>query len=209
MCAGRCRRHRDLAAFHRSVSPGQTTAGEHRNADVVGRHVSRDTNVVAMCADVGDRNHSDAKGQIEIFRHPGRRLGERLPGEGSIGRWHCKARAVAAEDKREIAVFQRVGDRSDHRRACHVDGLVAVLANGLGRLLDVSDTDHPIVGHWREASFVRDVGEVAKDRQKFVKFGGGFGCVHAGFRGTIFTKSISPLLVLATMKACRAVSIIG
>ena len=185
MCAGRGGRHGDVAAFHRGIGPGQTTAREHRNADVVGRNVSGDTNVIAARADIGDRNHSDAEVQIEIFLHPGGRFGERLSGEGRVGRRHRKARTVAAEHEREIAVLQRIGDRSDDRGACHVDGLVAVLADGLGRLLHIGDAHHPVAGHWREAGFIRDVGEVAKDRQIFIEIGG-FGCVHESFRGAQF-----------------------
>ena len=95
-----------------------------------------------------------------------------------IGGRHRKARAVATENEREVAVLQRICDRSDHRSARHVHGLVAVLADCLGRLLHIGDAHHPIVRHWREAGFIRDMGKVAKDGQIFVEIAGGFECIH-------------------------------
>ena len=178
MRAGRGGRYRDRAPFHRGIGPSETAAREHRNADVVRRNVPGYANVVTLRANVGDRGHSDAEIEIEVFLDPGRGLGDRLASEGRIGGRHRKARAVATENKREVAVLQRICDRSDHRSARHVHGLVAVLADCLGRLLHIGHAHHPIVRHWREAGFIRDMGKVAKDGQIFVEIAGGFECIH-------------------------------
>src|SRR5664279_2984838 len=58
--------------------------------------------------------------------------------------------AVAAEHEREVAILQRIGDGDDHRGAGHVDGLVAILGYGLGRLHHVGDADQPAVRQRRK-----------------------------------------------------------
>ena len=192
MRTGRRCRYRNFAALHRGVRPGDAAAREHGDRDVLRRRIAGDADVEAVRADGGDRHHADPQGEVEVFLHPGRGRGERLACCcGGLGR-HREARAVAAEHEREVAICERIGDGDDHRGAGHVDGLVAILGNGLGRLHYVGDADHPAVRQRRKQAWVHDAGEVAQDRQAFVEAVGRHGGIHG--RDTIPQGYLSPAL---------------
>ena len=108
--------------------------------------------------------------EVEVFLHPGRGLGERLPRRGGVRRAPRSSRR-RRRTRRESRGRQRVGDSDDHRGAGHVHRLVAVLGDGLGRLHHVGHADHPVVGQRLEQARVHHMGEVAEDRQAGVEIG--------------------------------------
>jgi hypothetical protein len=172
------RRDRDVAALHRGVRPGDAAAREHGNRNVLRRRIAGDADVEPVRADISDRHHADPQGEIEVLLHPGRGFGERLPRCCcGLGR-HREAGAVAAEHEREIAICERIGDGDNHRGAGHVDGLVAILGDGLGRLHHVGDADHPVARQRRKQPRVHHAGEVAQNRQALVEAVGRHGGTH-------------------------------
>ena len=95
-----------------------------------------------------------------------------------IVRRHREARAVAAEHEGKFAVVQRIGDRRDHRRAGHVDGLVALRRDRPGRFHDIGDADDPVVRQRRIQRRVHQAGKAAKDRDAGVEGVAAGGCGH-------------------------------
>jgi len=112
------------------------------------------------------------------------------PGTGR----HRETRAVAAEHEGEVAIGERVSDGDDHRGAGHVDGLVAVLRDGLGRLRHVGDADQPVARQRRKQARVHHAGEVAEDRQALVEAVARLGGVHGR---DIIPKRLIPACSLA------------
>jgi len=75
-----------------------------------------------------------------------------------------EACAVAAEHKGKLAVAERIRHRGDHRGAGHVDRLVALLGDRLGRLHDIGDADRPVVRQRHVHRRVHQLAEIAKHR---------------------------------------------
>ncbi len=146
MRSGRSRRQHYLAVFHRSIGPGQAAAGEHCNADVIRWQITGDAHVVPSRADFGNRDHSYPQSQVEILSDPGSGLRQGTPRQSCVCGRHREARAIAAEYKRDVSGLERIGDRSNHRSACHVYSLISILENCFCRLGYIGHADHPIVG---------------------------------------------------------------
>ncbi len=167
MCAGGGRRHRDLVALHRGVGPGHAAAREHRDADIRRRHVTRNANIMTLRVDGSDRNHSNPQG--EVFLDPFRRapggLGPYLrPGLRSL-RSHRRAQTGS----RGLSAHWRP-KRSRRRLPCSppCSGF-----RGSPWSIAARRRRRPSSHRQRlEAGFVCHLGEIAKDREAFVKIAG-------------------------------------
>ena len=174
---------RELAALHRGFRPAETAAGEHRIGQVRRRPEAGDADIEALRPHRRDRHQRHAHRQIEIVPDPARGRRQRLAGARKIIRGDREACTVAAEHERKLASLQRIADGRDHRRAGHVDRLVARLRDRPGRFHDIGDADAPVVRQRRIQRRVHQAGKAAKDRNAAVEAVAAVWFAHG--RGTI------------------------
>ena len=163
--AVRGRGHCVVSALRPLLEPAQAPACEHRVVAMLGHGETRDSDVARGGADVPDRDRGDAQVELEFRVREGRHRRHRLSRSRGVGRRNCEARAVAAEDERKRAPFERVGDGGDDAGADHVDGLVAPLCDGLGGPDDVGEADDPVVRQRTVVLGLHGVGEIVEDRK--------------------------------------------
>ncbi|MGY4173441.1 hypothetical protein ACVIM8_007514 [Bradyrhizobium sp. USDA 4529] len=101
--------------------------------------------------------------------HPARGRGQGFARLVEIGGRDRKTRTVAAEHEGEFAALQRIGDGGDHRGAGHVDRLVALRRDRLGRFHDIGDADRPVIRQRRIQRGVHQPREAAKHRNAAVE----------------------------------------
>jgi hypothetical protein len=175
LCAGRLPRHGKLAALHRGFRPAEASTGKHRIGQIWRRAETRHADVETLRPYHGDRHKGDPQHQIEALLDPGRGRRQRLTSAIEITRSYRKAGAIAAEHERKLTSLQRVGGRRDHRRAGHVDRLVTLCRDRLGRFHDIGDADTPVVRQRRIKRRVHQLGKPAKDRNAAVECVAGSG----------------------------------
>ncbi len=182
---------REFAALHRRVRPAETAAGKHRIGQIGRRPETRDADVEALRAHGFHRHQRHPHRKIEVFPDPGRGRRQRLARAAEIGGRHRKARAIAAEHERKLASIQRIGDGGDDSGARHVDRLVALVGDRLGRFHDIGDADGPIVRQRRIQRRIHQAGEAAKDRNAAVEDVGAVGRGHCDASYPVFRSCVT------------------
>ncbi len=169
--SGRRGLQREAPGLHRALGPGESAAREHRIRHMLRRPEARDARRQPFFVDGCHRHQRGAQREIELVACPRRRCRQHRRGGGPIACRHREARAVAAENKGELAARKSVAEPGDHRGAGGVHRLVAACGNRLGRIDDVGEADQPVIGKRPVARRIHDVGESFENRQSIVKVG--------------------------------------